>query len=592
MPGGAAVDAEFLVSLPVRSLAALLACGDVSSVAVLRAFRERARAADAKLNIVTEWLDAAADARAAELDAELASTGAPRGPLHGVPFTLKDHFHLSGTRMTMGDVALAGYRSKSDSLVARLLLDAGGVCFAKTNMSEHGETWASSNPLFGTTLNPWDKSRTAGGSSSGEGALVGVAGTAFGVGSDVGGSVRIPAAFNGHCALKPTAARGPGFSLGDKLLLNFAGEYGVPAAAGPMARRVDDIALVMEVLCGSTAATGGSGSPAGERGRQQERGGRVAGQHARSPPVPFDVAVYGSTRRLRFGFWLDEAADPPVNGAARRAVLETAAALRRHGHEVAPFAFPPGVDVDAVFGLYMQLQAAKATGSGSGGGGGGGGGGGEGAGEAAAAPRHHPEWLAGRQAAMTYLMGRAADDGGRAAGFPTASSPAEYFALVAKRDKLRDAFFAAVRRQGFDVLLSPTWPAPPTTVARVPEVILAGGEWAEGGAAGGGRGGPTGTFLQNLLDAACGVVPVSRYTAADVRAIAQQAADARASGAPISRLAELVAEDSVGAEGLPLTVSVTGGPWEEELVLNAMRHVEAACAWDVSALNVAQLAKL
>ena len=97
------VDAEFLCSLPVRSLAALLACGDVSAVVVLAAFRDRARLAHAKLNIVTEWLDAAADARAAELDAELAATGTPRGPLHGVPFTLKDHFHLAGARMTMGE---------------------------------------------------------------------------------------------------------------------------------------------------------------------------------------------------------------------------------------------------------------------------------------------------------------------------------------------------------------------------------------------------------------------------------------------------------------------------------------------------------
>ena len=104
--------ATFLVSLPIRTLAAHIASGSCTAVEALHAFRSRAKRANAALNAVTEWLEDA-DANARELDEELRRTGRTRGPLHGVPFTLKDHFHMAGTLLTMGDRSMAGYRSKA-----------------------------------------------------------------------------------------------------------------------------------------------------------------------------------------------------------------------------------------------------------------------------------------------------------------------------------------------------------------------------------------------------------------------------------------------------------------------------------------------
>ena len=94
-----------------------------------------------------------------------------------------------------------------DSAIVRALKDAGGVLVCKTNMTQLGDTWGGGNPAYGDTLNPYDTLRTTGGSSCGEGALVGGAGTVFGIGSDVGGSVRVPCIFNGLAGLKPTARR-------------------------------------------------------------------------------------------------------------------------------------------------------------------------------------------------------------------------------------------------------------------------------------------------------------------------------------------------------------------------------------------------
>lgn len=539
-----------LTLLSARELVGRMASGTATASEALAAYRSRARRVDAKLNAVTQWLDSSADARALELDELFKHTGKVIGPLHGVPFTIKDHFHLEGTRMTMGSAELAGYRSKKGvtAAVIQALIDAGAVPFAKTNMSERGETFGSSNPVFGTTRNPWDMTRTSGGSSAGEGALVGAGATAFGIGSDVGGSIRIPAAFSGHCALKPTADRA-GFSLASgKLLLNHAGEYGIPAAAGPMARCVDDLAIVMESLSD------------------------LHRYHPRFPPVQFDTSTYRSSQKLTFGiFGMDGLlSDPTPDAGTQRAVQELSKGLRESGHRVLQFEVPSGLDWAAVIGLYYQLQAAKNahkshfTGE-------------KNEVDAKAvksrAGDHHPEWLSAREGISTYLAART-EASSPGDFYPTALSPPHYFSLIARRDKLRDKFFKAMKDQGVDVLLSPTWPSPAPSISRVPAIMVAAGE----------NGGPIMTVLQNILDTPCGVVPVSRYTAADIEIVLR---DAKSRPATLS---QLLAEDTRTAEGMPLTVSITGRPWEEERVLAAMRHIErVAAGWSPTMHQLSRL---
>ena len=177
----------------------------------LQAYKERAEEVHFATNALTCWIDEAED-QAKEADAYLARTGKTLGPLHGVPCTVKDHYAVKGYPVTMGLRKLrerqeAGGGAKHDSALVMALQNAGAIIFAKTNMTQLGDTWGGGNPAYGDSLNPWNTLRTTGGSSSGEGAIVGANASAFGIGSDVGGSVRTPAGFCGITALKPTAFR-------------------------------------------------------------------------------------------------------------------------------------------------------------------------------------------------------------------------------------------------------------------------------------------------------------------------------------------------------------------------------------------------
>ena len=144
----------------------------------------------------------------------------------------EDHLALKGHLVTMG---LRNVREQQEkrpidrsSTLANALRSAGAIIFCKTTMTQLGETWGGGSPAHGDTLNPWDTLRTSGGSSCGEGALLGAAGSPFGIGSDVGGSVRIPASFCGICALKPTAFRLTFNWETGQTILGHPGDYGVP----------------------------------------------------------------------------------------------------------------------------------------------------------------------------------------------------------------------------------------------------------------------------------------------------------------------------------------------------------------------------
>jgi amidase len=176
-------------------------------------------------------------------DAARAET--PTGPLAGVPFTCKDPFPVAGMRSPNGSRLLADYEPGYTCEPVRRLQAAGAVLIGKTNVSEFSMHWDSTNPLFGSTLNPCDRSRTAGGSSGGEACAVATGVSGFGLGSDLGGSIRAPAHFCGVYGLR--TGRGT---------LPFAAHHPLPASPGvrtmgtlgPLARTLDDLELVFSVL--------------------------------------------------------------------------------------------------------------------------------------------------------------------------------------------------------------------------------------------------------------------------------------------------------------------------------------------------------
>ncbi|MBI3681862.1 MAG: Asp-tRNA(Asn)/Glu-tRNA(Gln) amidotransferase subunit GatA [Acidobacteria bacterium] len=179
--------------------------------------------------------------QAAERDRELAA-GADRGPLHGIPIALKDVFETRGIRTTCGSLLFRDHIPERDAAVAERVAAAGAVLVGKTNMHELAYGTSSSNPHFGAVHNPWDTSRVPGGSSGGSGAAVAAGLCYMAMGSDTGGSIRIPAAFCGTVGLKPTYGRVSRYGV---MPLDFTLDH-----MGPLTRSVRDAAIVLQALAG------------------------------------------------------------------------------------------------------------------------------------------------------------------------------------------------------------------------------------------------------------------------------------------------------------------------------------------------------
>jgi amidase len=185
--------------------------------------------------------------RARQADAALAR-GKLWGPLHGVPFTLKDAHSTAGMRTTTGFPPLADYVPQEDSTVTARLKAAGGILLGKTNVPVMLADFQSTNPIFGRTNNPWNIERTPGGSSGGAAAALAAGLTPFDIGTDLPASIRVPAHFCGVCGLKPTEQRIPLIGLIPGLPTPRS--VRIMSCLGPMARTVDDLALLYSIIAG------------------------------------------------------------------------------------------------------------------------------------------------------------------------------------------------------------------------------------------------------------------------------------------------------------------------------------------------------
>jgi len=192
----------------------------------------------------------AARARAVEADKALAQ-GQDWGPLHGLPMTVKDVFEVVGMPTTSGDPLLKDYMPKSNAIAVQRLIDAGAIIFGKTNVPYHAMDIQSYNEIYGTTNNPWDLSRTPGGSSGGSAAALAAGFTPLELGSDIGGSVRFPAHYTGVFGHKPTFGIVPRYGhippMPDRVP-----QHVMPMiplfVVGPLARSADDLELALGVL--------------------------------------------------------------------------------------------------------------------------------------------------------------------------------------------------------------------------------------------------------------------------------------------------------------------------------------------------------
>ncbi|KAI8631922.1 amidase [Xylariaceae sp. FL1651] len=193
----------------VEDLVSKLASSEWSATTVLKAFMRRAGLAQQLANCVTELLPERALKRAAELDEYLAASGKPMGPLHGIPISVKEHIGIKDCDLNAGFVSWVGRVAEEDAVILQILWDAGAVFYVRTTQPQTLMHLETSSNLYGITVNPHNTTLTAGGSSGGEGALLGLRGSVLGIGTDIGGSIRSPAANNGVFGFKPTALRLP-----------------------------------------------------------------------------------------------------------------------------------------------------------------------------------------------------------------------------------------------------------------------------------------------------------------------------------------------------------------------------------------------
>ena len=312
-----------LLMLSARAQARLVRERHISSRELVAAHLERIAAVNPVLNAAVGVQSESALEDAPAADRELAA-GALRGAFHGVPFSIKDSIEQAGTRCTAGTLGRRNAApSAADATLVRRLRNAGAIPIARTNLPDLLFAFESSNLIFGQTNNPYDTTRTPGGSSGGEAALIAACGSPLGLGSDAAGSVRLPAAFCGIAGLKPTSGRLPR-----------TGHF-PPAGGwieslwqiGPMARRVEDLIEAMRLLTGPD------------------------GIDPTVPDVPFRDPLAVELAGVRVAVFTDNgiaAADSEVSVVVRRAAAALASAVRSVG-EARPTC------LEAAYDLEMKL---------------------------------------------------------------------------------------------------------------------------------------------------------------------------------------------------------------------------------------------
>ncbi|XP_032491782.1 fatty-acid amide hydrolase 1 isoform X1 [Phocoena sinus] len=504
------LDSEALLALPLPQLVQKLHSGELSPEAVLFTYLGKAWEVNKGTNCVTAYL--------ADCEAQLCQV--PRqGLLYGVPVSLKECFSYKGQDSTLGLSLHEGAPAQRDSVVVQVLKRQGALPFVYTNVPQSMFSYDCGNPLFGQTVNPWKSSKSPGGSSGGEGALIAAGGSPLGLGTDIGGSIRFPSAFCGICGLKPTGNRISKSGLKGCVY----GQVAVQLSVGPMARDVESLALCLRaLLCEDMFHLDPS-----------------------VPPLPFREEVYRSSQPLRVGYYETDNYTMPTP-AMTRALLETKKRLEAAGHtslQLVPFLpsnIPHALETLSTGGLFSDggksfLQNFKGDfvdpclGD-------------------LISTLRLPSWLKGLLAFMLRpLLPRLS----AFLNSMKSRSAGKLWELHHEIEVYRHSVIAQWRAVELDVLLTPMLG---------PALDLNGPGKATGAI--------SYTLLYNCLDFPAGVVPVTTVTAEDE---AQLEHYKGCFGDIWDKALQKAVKKSVG---LPVAVQCVALPWQEELCLRFMREVE------------------
>jgi len=505
-----------------RELRDMMRKGAVSCEDVTLAFCRRALRCGESTNCVTEEFYDEALRTARSLDTrrrEGATAGNKERLLEGVPISIKDQIHMSGSDSTCGFAARCFQPLKDDGLLVELLRDAGAIPFVKSNIPQGLLLPESDNEVWGQSKNPWDSSRTPGGSSGGSGGIVSFRAAPIGIGTDIGGSIRIPAHYCGVYGLKPTPGRITSMGMAVPRLQDKNGQNGIKSTAGPLANSVEDLALVMRALLVP----------------------KMWARDPTTPPIPFDRSVYEGTRKLRVGYFDCDGYFESAP-ACRRAVHDAVRVLREQGCEVVKFAPPPSfekmvIEYCAILtadghmrGLTDALEGETLSKSY----------------QLAYNASNLPNCLRPTVGRLLTLLGE--DRLGNVVRGTGPKSCHEFWQLIAEQKEYTKKFIAQWREAGIDALVCPGNALPALNHGYSKDLLASLG---------------TG-FLFNYLHFPAGIVPAAivRSDETDYTAKVND---------KWTRLAKEVCKNS---EGLPVGVHVAALPYQDELCLRVMGMLE------------------
>ena len=494
----------------------LLARREVSSVELVASCFARIDARDGAIRAFTAVFRERALGEAERAD-ERRARGEVRSPIDGLPVSVKESLDIEGLASTMGVQSRRGHRATGDAVLVRQLREAGAVILGRTNVSQYLMFHESRNPVFGQTANPWDLARTPGGSSGGEGSAIAAGMSPLGIGTDIGGSIRVPAHFCGIVGMKPTLDRWSNRGSNTSLL----GQEAIRGQAGPMARTVGDALLLMRAI-----------DPI-----------RASALDGRVPPLPF-VESAADVGALRVGLYEDDGL-VPSSAAVSRAVRRAGDALRARGCEVVPF-LPPRLKEH----VYLYFAALSADGG--------------------AILRRGLEGdevdpvIRGlrRVAELPDVVRNTLSKLALVAGEERIARLLEaigeksvdrFWSITAQIRAWRFEVTEAMDRAGIDLVLCPAHATPALPHLGAKDFVLAGST----------------SMTWNALQFPAGVVPVTRVRAEEVRR-----------EHPRDRMEKLAARVDEGSAGMPIGVQVVARPWREDLCFAAMAAIESAVTTD------------
>jgi len=513
--GSSGTDGQEILSLPWAELRSRLQTGAVTASSVLRTYQGAAISVNQRTNAVVCWVEGAED-QAKMLDSLPASE---RGPLHGIPVSVKECYDISGTYSTAGMSLFARNLAEKDSTVVKLIKELGGVPFCKTNVPQVMYSLQCSNPIYGTTTNPHGAGKECGGSSGGEGALIGGGGSVLGIGSDIGGSLRNPAAFCGCYSMKPTVGR-------------HLSQLGVVAGAGPP---IPGIAVTGGFMAQSALAV--------ETGWREvwglERGLNSQSIDTGVLPMKWDQELYKKNPKI--GYFTTDGMIDPAPGCVR-AVNEAVEKLVTAGYEAVPIP-PPDIyqvmnyfngivlaDKNSSMYKNMSYDIYDSTLNGV----------------IIAITVYKLPWII-KKLIVNPILGFLTKIPAINQVFDTTSKLADG---LSSRDEFVRNYLAKMDSLGVDIIVCPgqLLPAPPTGVL--------------------------GTFVAavspyipwNVMNFPAGIAPVTMWSADD---------DDKMKSYPTDDMAyKMIRDYCKEAQGLPLAVQVVGRPFMDEQVLRILSELE------------------